>query len=285
MSDDPSPPTDAPTGREPTTIPMVAPALITRPFATLLGALCFGVWLFMGEFETWLDGDLPAVAALAPLAVALVAIGIRKLWIPSKAQSIVFDNTSLVLPRSSTSRRSDTLSYDDLRTAVPLVVRREPALVIDTLRRTYIFAASDFNHPETWRLIWAELLERVRARPEGTAHLMRMRELAELSQEVTGRRPWFTPRFLIVLAIAFAAQRFLTPDLDVLEHLYAGANSALMVLEEGQVWRVFTANLLHGCLVHFGINAMGLLFLGTYLDRLLGIGPTIVLTLVTALAG
>src|SRR5690554_6851919 len=142
MSDDPSPPTDAPSGREPTTIPMVAPALITRPFATLLGALCFGVWLFMGELETCLDGDLPALAALAPLAVALVAIGIRKLWIPSRGQSLVFDSSSLVLRRSSRSGRSDSLSYGGRRTAVPLVVRRGAGLVIDTSGRTDIFAAS-----------------------------------------------------------------------------------------------------------------------------------------------
>ncbi|TXD31805.1 rhomboid family intramembrane serine protease [Lujinxingia vulgaris] len=285
MSDEPS--SDAPERdeRAPTTIPMVSPALITRSFAMLLGGLCFGVWLLIGEAEAWLGGDLPAIASLAPLAVALLAIAIRKIWLPSGAQTIRFGDESLTLPRSRTSRRSDTLNYSDLRTAVPLVVRREPALVIDTLARTYVYTASDFPHPETWRLVWAEMLERVRARPEGNAQLVRMRQLAELSQEITGGRPWFTPRFLIVLAIAFAAQSFLTPSLDVLEHLYAGANSRVMVLEHGQIWRVFTANLLHGGLVHFGINAMGLLFLGTYLERLMGIAPTIVLTLATALAG
>ncbi|WP_230467235.1 rhomboid family intramembrane serine protease [Lujinxingia vulgaris] len=285
MNDEPI--SSGPEGETPTdaTILMVAPALITRSFAMLLGGLCFGVWLLMGEAEAWLGGDLPAIASLAPLGVALLAIALRKLWLPSQPQSILFGEESLTLPRSRTSRRSDTLRYEDLRTAVPLVVRREPALVIDTLARTYVYTASDFQHPETWRLVWAEMLERVRARPEGNAHLMRMRQLAELSQEITGERPWFTPRFLIVLAIAFAAQTFLTPSFEVLEHLYAGANSRVMVLEHAQIWRVFTANLLHGGLMHFGINAMGLLFLGTYLERLVGIAPTIVLTLATALAG
>ncbi|RAL24862.1 hypothetical protein DL240_01235 [Lujinxingia litoralis] len=266
-------------------IPMVAPSLITRSFATLLGALCFGVWLLLGEAESLLATELPPLASLAPLAVALVAIGLRKLWLPSQAQTIVFGETTLTLPRSSTSRRADTLSYQDLRTAVPLVVRREPALVLDSANRTYIYTASDFNHPETWRLVWAELLERVRAGQGGPEHLSRMRALAELCQEITGKRAWFTPRLLVVLAIAFAAQSFLTPPVEVLKHLYAGANSALLVFDQGQIFRVFTANLLHGGLIHLGFNAMGLLFLGTYLERLFGLAPTILLTLATALAG
>ncbi|RDV40013.1 rhomboid family intramembrane serine protease [Bradymonadaceae bacterium TMQ3] len=285
MSDESSSETHTRGDRAQTTVPMVPPALITRPFAMLLGGLCFGVWLLKGEAEAWLGDALPPIASLAPLAVALLAIALRKLWLPSRAPSIIFGDTSLTLPRSRTSRRSDTLNYEELRTALPLVVRREPALVIDTPARTYVYTASDFPHPETWRLVWADMLERVRARPEGESHLLRMRQLAALSEEVTGKRPWFTPRLLVVLAIAFAAQSFLTPPVEVLKHLYAGANSALLVFEQGQIFRVFTANLLHGGLLHLGFNAMGLLFLGTYLERLFGLAPTILLTLATALAG
>lgn len=267
------------------TLSLAEPKTFTRGFLILCGIVTGILYLLVHEMGTALDMPLPWLIWLAPLAVLLLILGIRRLLMPPQPRTIRFHSDYVELPRGRNSRRTYDIPYAEIRTIVPLVSRGQPALVIQGPRKTHVYLAGDFQHQQNWRVLWAQLMDRISRRPDAAAQLRRMRRLSNLSQNASSTKPRFTRHLLWGIAAIFAAQLLLSPDVDVLEFLYFGANSQVMVLQEGQWWRVVTANLLHGNALHFGVNAFALYFLGTYCERLFGQGRTIVLTLATALGG
>ena len=264
---------------------LAPPKMWTRGFLIVCGVVGVLGWMLLREMTTIADISLSFGVWLAPLGLVVVAIIVRRLLIPPSTRVIRFGSDGVELPGGRNSRRTFDVPYDKIRTIVPLVSRGQPALVIDGPKKTHVFVASDFPHPQAWRLLWGKLVERIKRRPDGADQIRQMQRLSDLSQETSSVKPRFTKYLLGFIAAVFAAQVFLSPDVDLLEFLYFGANSQVMVFEEGQWWRIVTANLLHGNGVHFAVNAFALYFLGTYCERLFGEGRTIVLTLATALAG
>ena len=266
-------------------LPLAQPKIWTRGFLIVCAVIAALIFLLVREASTILEMSLSTWIWLSPAAAVILAIIIRRILMPSSSRMVQFGADVVDLPRGRNSRRTRSMAYEDIRTIVPLVSRGQPALVIDGPKGTQIFVASDFPHPELWRVLWAQLTDRIASRPGADEQLQRMRDLANSSQKVSSIGPRFTKRLFWVIAAVFGAQVFLSPPIDVLEFLYFGANSPIMVLQEHQWWRVVTANLLHGNGIHFAVNAFALYFLGTYCERLFGEGRTIVLTLGTAVAG
>ena len=266
-------------------LPLAPPTMWTRGFFIICAIVGGLALLMLREMSTNLEMSLPWAAWLAPLGVIALAVIVRRIMVPGSRRVIRYGADTVELPGGRNSRRTFDVDYGDIQAIVPLVSRGQPALVIETSGKTHVFVASDFPHPEHWRILWAQLKDRISRRPDASQQLNNMRRMAELSQNASSVNARFTKYLLYVVAAIFGAQLLLAPDVDALEFLYFGANSQFMVFEEGQWWRVVTANLLHGNLVHFGVNAFALYFLGTYCERLYGEGRTIVLTLVTALAG
>ena len=257
----------------------------TRGFLILCAVITAGFYLLLREASVMLETSLDLSTWLAPPAVVVVLIVVRWLLLPRSPREVRFHDDQVELPRGKNSRRTTRIAYEEIRTIVPLVSRGQPALVVDGPRRTEVYLASDFPHPQLWRVLWGHLTDRISRLPEGPAQLTRIQRMAQLSQETSAVKGRFTRRLFWVIAAIFVAQIFLSPPVDLLEFLYFGANSSVMVLEEGQIWRVVTANLLHGNGLHFAVNAFALYFLGTYSERLYGQARTIVLILGTALAG
>lgn len=266
-------------------LPLAPPTMWTRGFLILCGVVLLLGLLVVREMATTLDISMPWYAWAAPVAAVAVIVGIRRLLLPPGPRVIRFGADSVTLPGGRNSRRTFELAYDKIRTIVPLVSRGQPALVVDGNDKTHLFVARDFVQPQAWRILWARLMRGIRQLPDGQRQIARMRQLADLSQQASSVNARFTKRLFWVIAVIFGAQLLLSPGIDVLEFLYFGANSRVMVLQEGQLWRVVTANLLHGGGVHFAVNAFALYFLGTYCERLFGEGRTVVLTLGTALMG
>jgi len=88
--------------------------------------------------------------------------------------------------------------------------------------------------------------------------------------------PLITGALLLLLALifwlqntyAFGVGKGLSPDYASL--VAEGAVSRGLVFGEGQWWRLFTASLLHGSIEHIIGNSITLLFIGWYLERLVG---------------
>ena len=266
-------------------LPLAPPRMWTRGFLFICAIVTFLLMMIVREMSQLMEAEFSQLTWLVPFLAVSVLMAIRRLLLPSKPRRIRFFEDHVEIPRGRNSRRSHTTRYDEIRTIVPLSSRGQPALVIDSPGRVHVLVASDFAHPELWRVLWAQLMDRIQRRPGSMEQFHSMRELANLSQQTSSTSATFTKRLFWVIAAIFAAQYFLSPPVDILEYLYFGANSSVLVLESGQWWRVVTANLLHGNLLHIGVNGFALYFLGTYCERLLGVPRTVVLVLGSGLVG
>jgi membrane associated rhomboid family serine protease len=70
--------------------------------------------------------------------------------------------------------------------------------------------------------------------------------------------------------IAVAGPGMLTGGGRVDRVLYEGALFPVLVLKDGQWWRIVTGAFLHGGLVHIGVNMLSLWFLGRFIEFALG---------------
>ncbi len=266
-------------------LPLAPPQMFTRGFMILLMVVVSLSYLLVQDIGATMDLDVAPWPALIALGVAALATLVRRLLLPPQQRTIEFGEQRLILPRGPNSRRTIEMAYADIRTVVPLSSRGRPVLVIDGPTRSVVLSIDDFERPELMRLFWSLLVERINAGPDAIEQRQRMQRLADLSQETSSAEPRLTKYLLGGLGLIFAAQFFLAPDVDVLHYLYFGANSQTMVFDQGQWWRVITANLLHGNLLHFGVNAFALYFLGTYCERFFGVARTALLIFGTAIAG
>jgi membrane associated rhomboid family serine protease len=149
------------------------------------------------------------------------------------------------------------------------------ALRIGTRRGTFAI-------PRRWFARWQEadalvraLIERIAREPEGALQLARMAEIEELACEPYA--PWAARAVALACVAAFALEVWLGPAVH-----HAGFFSAGLAAS-GEPWRLLTANLLHADPVHLFVNTLGLLALGSLVERTLGSARTIFVMGVAAL--
>jgi len=136
------------------------------------------------------------------------------------------------------------------------------ALWIGTRRSVYPLARTLFVDPAGPERVGEALLARVAREPGGPERLARMRELDRMAQEP--RRPLATWALVAACALVFALQLSLGTEL-----FEAGYFSPALVAD-GDLWRTFTAGLLHGFPLHLVVNLVGLLLVGRLAERALG---------------
>ncbi len=87
-----------------------------------------------------------------------------------------------------------------------------------------------------------------------------------------------------LLLVGYAVQLAVTSRSDELELVRLGANVPELV-RAGEWFRLATATLLHGGFVHLASNALPLLLMGEYLERVLGHARTLLVLVAAALGG
>jgi rhomboid protease GluP len=85
------------------------------------------------------------------------------------------------------------------------------------------------------------------------------------------------------LRFGFDRAKDTAPGIGTLTAL--GGLDGMLVFQSGEWWRVFTAPLLHGTLSHYAGNAVGLLFAGMILERLIGAPWFAALFVISGLGG
>lgn len=129
--------------------------------------------------------------------------------------------------------------------------------------------------------VWANTWRRARVSPGYVRKLLagpRRLEVAEEMAEPPDRKPVLASALVAALVLGFAAEHLwglggeghgpLGPSVRTLVGL-GGVNSGL-VLEGGQWWRLLTAPMLHGDLIHLALNGLCLWFTGAALEALVG---------------
>ncbi len=231
------------------------------------------------------------------VVLALDARGVEALLAPGEARSIVLGGFALVfglalwrlltrprgdlavelgpsaleLPRTVSSRRTVTVPYEEIR---DLEVRGGPRgglLLIDTLRGLRVLPLARFRDATAAAALPRAVRDRLLARPGGRAQLGEIVQRRRHAEALSTRRARVTIAVLAVLVLAFVLElrTGALDDAGTLGLLQLGASAPALV-REGAVWRLFTANLLHGGFLHAIMNGAALLSLGGLLERWLG---------------
>jgi membrane associated rhomboid family serine protease len=123
------------------------------------------------------------------------------------------------------------------------------------------------------------LLLRVRNLPDGEERLFRMGELG--ARALVTSRPWATWTLAAACLLMLPLQLLLGASLEM-----AGAFIPILV-QDGDLWRIVTATLLHGLPsfpVHLALNLVALVALGTLVERPLGSRRTTIVMAISAVA-
>jgi rhomboid protease GluP len=95
--------------------------------------------------------------------------------------------------------------------------------------------------------------------------------------------PWLTLGLLLSCIWVLAAAGGLRSGLSVSSLLAFGAKATPLILDRGETWRFFSANLLHKDLLHFAFNAFAIWNVGGPLERAVRPADYLALLLATAL--
>ncbi|MDJ0785780.1 MAG: rhomboid family intramembrane serine protease [Myxococcota bacterium] len=178
-----------------------------------------------------------------------------------RVPAVVLHASGLRHPRASwisapTQAESFT-AYTDLTH----VILGRRSLRICSRRESLLLRRSQLRHPEQAEALVQALRSRVGGLPDGLERLERMAALdARMRAPIA---PWISRSLVLVCLVAFALQ-WLRPYFEL-----TGAFNADLV-RAGELWRLLTANVLHGSVTHLAVNAAGLLILGALVEGILG---------------
>ncbi|HKA13714.1 MAG TPA: rhomboid family intramembrane serine protease [Myxococcota bacterium] len=140
------------------------------------------------------------------------------------------------------------------------------AIWIGTRRSVYVIPRRAFVDPHGPEHLVRALLEHIARQPGGSAQLAHMAEIEETAREVRSLRA--TWALVIACAAIYAAQLLGGGNVYTVGY-FAGGLAA-----DGDWWRIVTGNLLHVNAVHLILNLLGLLAVGSIVERALGTAAT-----------
>jgi membrane associated rhomboid family serine protease len=184
-----------------------------------------------------------------------------------RSRAIVLDDAGLHHPGGGRGLRSVFTPYSEI-THLSGSAR---TLWIGARRSVYVLPRRAFGDPRDADRLVRALLERVARGPDGARQLARMAEIEEFARSAPPLRATWA---LVAACLAvFVLQLALGPEVAEV-----GYFSPLLVAD-GDLWRIATANLLHGAPevpVHLLLNLLGLIVVGTLVERPLGAARTLV---------
>ena len=141
------------------------------------------------------------------------------------------------------------------------------AIWLGTRRSVYVIARRTFVDPHGPENLVRALLAQISRQPDGSAQLARMAQIEETARHDTPLRA--TWGLAIACAAVYVAQLIGGQSVQVIGY-FTGQLTA-----EGDWWRVVTGNLLHANAVHLILNLLGLIAIGSLVERSLGTAATV----------
>ena len=264
---------------------LTEPSFWSRPLRMLL--LIAGVFwvgsvlpeIFRYGLTTW--GLLKLLGL--PL-IAGVAIAYRAWKLPSEPLAIELHDEHFELPKGADNPKYVEVDPVSIRSLVMMARGDSEILLMETEKNRFMFSDQDFRDPNGPRLLKDEIMRRLHNHPKGEEIIGRMRRLEELSREAS-QNPTPVTYTLLGMVVAGYLIEHLTGAIDTgLGLVRLGANSAPLIAD-GQWWRLISGNFLHGNFLHIFLNGIALLFLGTYVERLIGSWRFLAVYLVAAIGG
>jgi membrane associated rhomboid family serine protease len=215
----------------------------------------------------------PAHLGTAVPALALLAGLLLLLWIrlrPLRLEPARLLEAALLVPATEASSRIARLRYAELDWLEVQGASPRRSLRLGARRGFRIeLREQSFAEPDGFDRFCDALRVRLAERRGGVERLL---ELDALAAEASARRhafPFVTSALVVLLVVAYAAQVAGGRVADPLSAIRFGGNAPVLVAN-GELFRLVTANLLHGGVLHLYWNALPIAILGTRLERLLG---------------
>lgn len=256
--------------------------------ATLLGV----VWAVAGAaiavyvFAPGLWRQLSEGMAIAGMALALIIalLALRARAKPARRAPLRAFTTHLELPATAGSSRTSRVEYSDILSLNVAGSEPRTTLFLGTPRQLLGYPKRAFVEPDAVDRLMAEVRRQLARRPDGHELIARM-----AVRDAVGRAAWAArPVVTLVLLSSIALGYLLTDRFDATESplglLRFGANAPVLIAD-GQWFRLFAANFLHANAPHLYMNGLGLLTLGSLLERLLGPWRLTSIYLLSAFAG
>jgi membrane associated rhomboid family serine protease len=185
-------------------------------------------------------------------------VGGERFALRDRPEGIVLEADGFHHPRSARGRRRAFTRYED----ITHLASSERFVWLGARRAVTMLPRRRFQDRDGPEQLLRALVARIGQRPGGEAQLARMVEV-----EALGRRP--APRRACWVLGSLCVAGYLLEALAGPGVFSVGYFSPVLVVD-GDLWRVFTANLLHGFPLHLLLNLLGLFVVGRMAERALG---------------
>lgn len=218
---------------------------------------------------------------IAALAVLILLVPRCIVKLRGGLPPLRFGRDTIEVPVNDRSRRTRTFGYEDILSAAVYGRKRRAVLILDTKKRAFVYPLRNFADPDVAAIINDILSRRIPMRPGGAEQwplVLRRQQLAALFASF---RPRATQAITALIVGAFLLQMTHGGD-DIYGLLDLGANAPFLV-RQGEWFRLVTANLLHGGLLHIYCNAVFGYIIGALVERQLGARRFLLLVMVTGI--
>jgi rhomboid protease GluP len=217
--------------------------------------------------------DVVTAQVLVGLATVVAVVWLGWLfWLP-RPRPITIDDDDVVVPfhrRHLHLRLDEIVSIRVLGGAVQVIAAVPPGQSAQGDGGAWLLPVGCFVEG---RVGAARFVGVVRARmsrlPHGADLHARLDANAARFDAFVGRRPWVTWGVVGACVVVFVGEWWTGAVTSAPLLVRMGANSGALVAR-GEVWRVVTACLLHGSVLHLAMNALSLLPTGALIERWLG---------------
>jgi membrane associated rhomboid family serine protease len=215
----------------------------------------------------------PAHLGTALPVLTLLAGLLLLLWIrlrPLRLEPACLLGDALLVPPTEASARIARLRYAELDWLDVLGAPPHRSLRLGTRRGLRIaLRERSFAEPDGFDRFHEALRGRLAERHGGAERLLELDAVAAEAAALRHTFPFVTTALVVTLAAAYAAQVAGGSVADPLSAIRLGGNAPALVAN-GELYRLATANLLHGGALHLYWNALPIAILGARLERLLG---------------
>lgn len=254
-------------------------------------AVGLGFTYLTNEWGLGRFAPLPALIGAGLVLGAVVAVLLnRALTVPDQVPPLLLlDRERFVLPLGHLSEQTEEVPLSEVRSLEVIVRGRSPRLEIGTRGGVYVYPLDAFEPRDAAINMVRAAVIAIGDLPEGRKQIAEMHEYELITRSFVRRRPVATQVLLALIFAGFLLQHLVGAfDGSLLEQQVAmlrlGANASVLVAD-GEWWRLFAANFLHGGWVHIGLNALALRSLGGVLERLVDTPRYIIIYLASAVAG
>lgn len=213
-----------------------------------------------------------------------VAIGLFQAIRGREPGDIELSDAALLIYPNERARRRISVPLTDLRALLMRANDRVARIYLGHRGGTVVLDARELANAEDLPRLVLALRERIGALPNGAERLAYLEEQRALARFAMGRRPVVTLVFLGLIAVAFSLQLKRGALSNPIEMLRLGAGAPALI-EQGEYFRLVSANFLHGAGFHITLNAMGIWILGRLIEQTVGGWRLGIVVLVSALGG